>query len=73
MADAYVILQGTVNEDKESFEFQDSADGSETIDATVDAGHIAIILNDEVLVAKSEEVQNCIMRLANALRERQYT
>ena len=45
MADAYTIISGTVHEKKGDFEFEDTADGSETIDATVDAGHIAIIIN----------------------------
>ncbi len=72
MADAYTIISGTVNQEQHNFEFEDTADGSETIDATVDAGHIAIIINDEVLL-NSQEIDGLIHRLANNLRERAYT
>lgn len=72
MADAYIIISGSVNQPQEDFEFEDSSDGSETIDATVDAGHIAIIFNDEVAI-KSGEIDALIHRLANNLRERGYT
>lgn len=72
MADAYTIISGSIAQKKSTFEFEDTADGSETIDATVDAGHIAIIINDEVLI-KSREIQSCIHRLADALKERGYT
>ena len=72
MADAYTIISGTVHEKKGDFEFEDTADGSETIAATVDAGHIAIIINDEVLI-NSREIQGLIHRLADALKERAYT
>ncbi len=72
MADAYTIISGTVNQSQDLFEFEDTADGSETIDATVDAGHIAIIINDEVLL-NSQEIDGLIHRLANNLRERAYT
>lgn len=72
MADAYTIISGSLDQDQASFEFEDTADGSETIDATVDAGHIAIIINDEVLL-KSQEIDGLIHRLANNLRERAYT
>ena len=72
MADAYTIISGAVAETKGNFEFEDTADGSETIDATVDAGHIAIIINDEVLI-RSREIQSTIHRLADALKERAYT
>jgi len=72
VADAYIIISGSVGQDQNEFEFEDSSDGSETIDATVDAGHIAIIFNDEVL-PKSGEIDALIHRLANNLRERGYT
>ena len=72
MADAYTIISGSIAQEKWNFEFEDTADGSETIDATVDAGHIAIIINDEVLI-QSREIQECIRRLADALKERAYT
>ncbi len=72
MADAYTIISGTVAQAQGDFEFEDTADGSETIDATVDAGHIAIIINDEVLL-NSQEIDGLIHRLANNLRERAYT
>lgn len=69
---AFIIISGSVDQNKENFEFEDSAAGAETITDTVDAGHIAIILRDDVAL-KSEEIDNCIFRLANALRERAYT
>ena len=72
MADAYTIISGSVDQSQDLFEFEDTADGSETIDATVDAGHIAIIINDEVLI-RSREIDSTIRRLADALKERAYT
>ena len=72
MADAYIIISGSIDQKKSDFEFEDTADGAETIDATVDAGHIAIILNDEVLL-RSREIDACIRRLSDALKERAYT
>ena len=72
MADAYTIISGSVDQKKSDFEFEDTADGAETIDATVDAGHIAIIINDEVLL-KSREIDSLIRRMADALKERAYT
>jgi len=69
---AFIIISGSVNQDAESFEFEDSSDGSETIANTIDAGHIGIILRDTVAI-KSGEIDTCIHRLANALRERAYT
>lgn len=68
---ASIILSGTVIQDKESFEFEDLV-GTETFADTVDTDHIAIVIDDGV-VLKSEEIDNCIHRLANALRERAYT
>ncbi len=72
MADAYIIISGTIGQPQKDFEFEDSSDGSETIDATVDPGHIAIIFNDEVKIL-SGEIDALIHRLANNLRERGYT
>ncbi len=72
MADAYTIISASIAQTKGNFQFEDTADGSETIDNTVDAGHIAIIINDEVLL-NSREIQSCIHRLADALKERAYT
>ena len=68
----FIIISGSVNQGQEDFEFEDSADGSETIAATIDAGHIGIIMRDTVAI-KSLEIDTCIHRLANALRERGYT
>lgn len=74
MADAYIIISGSVGQPQDKFEFEDTADGSETIDATVDAGHVAIIFNDEALIPpKSGDIDALIHRLANNLRERGYT
>jgi hypothetical protein len=72
MADAYTIISGSIDQKKSALEFEDTADGSETIDATVDAGHIAIIINDEVLL-KSRNIDALIRRMADALKERGYT
>ena len=72
MADAYTIISGSVGQNQNDFEFEDTADGAETIDDTVDAGHIAIIINDEVPI-KSGDIDALIHRLANNLRERGYT
>lgn len=72
MADAYTIISGSVDQPQSDFEFEDTADGAETIDATVDAKHVAIIINDEVPI-KSGDIDALIHRLANNLRERGYT
>ena len=69
---AFIIISGSVNQGQEDFEFEDSSDGSETIADTIDAGHIGIILRDTVSI-KSNEIDTCIHRLANNLRERGYT
>jgi hypothetical protein len=68
---ALIIISGSVDQDKEGFEFEDLV-GTETFANTIDAKHIGITLNDDV-VLNSEEIDSCIHRLANALRERQYT
>lgn len=68
---AAIIISGSVHQEKENFEFQDLA-GSETFDATLDANHIGIVLDDGVEVA-SEQIDVCIQKLADALRERAYT
>ena len=69
---AFIIISGSVSQGQEDFEFEDSADGSETIADTIDAGHIGIILRDTVSI-KSAEIDALIHRLANNLRERAYT
>lgn len=69
---AFIIISGSVTQDQASFEFEDSADGSETIADTIDVEHIGIILRDTVLL-NSGDIDACIHRLANALRERAYT
>lgn len=69
---AYIIISGTVNQDQKDFEFEDSEAGAETIADTIDTGHIGIIL-EEGVVLKSGEIDTCIHKLANNLRERLYT
>lgn len=69
---AFVIISGTVVQDKSTFEFEDSSDGSETIADTIDAGHIGIIIRDDVLL-HSGDIDALIGRLADVLREREYT
>ena len=69
---AFIIISGSVNQGQEDFEFEDSSDGSETIADTIDALHIGIILRDDVPLG-SGDIDACIHRLANALRERGYT
>lgn len=69
---AFIIISGSVDQSQEDFEFEDSADGSETIANTIDAGHIGIILRDTVPLG-SGDIDACLHRLANALRERAYT
>ena len=69
---AFIIISGSVDQSQENFEFEDSADGSETIADTIDAGHIGIILRDTVPLG-SGDIDACIKRLADNLRERAYT
>jgi len=69
---AFIIISGSVDQDQKDFEFEDSSDGSETIADTIDALHIGIILRDDVPLG-SGNIDACIHRLANALRERTYT
>lgn len=68
---ALVIISGSVDQNKEGFEFEDLV-GTETFANTIDAKHIGVVINDDVVLS-SEEIDNCIHRLANALRERAYT
>lgn len=70
---AYIIISGTVDQKKSAFEFEDSAAGAETITNTVDTGHITIIMEETVLLKSSREIDACIDRLAENLRERAYT
>jgi len=69
---AFIIISGSVDQDQASFEFEDSSDGAETIADTIDALHIGIILRDDVPLNRGD-IDACIHRLANALRERAYT
>lgn len=69
---AYIVISGSVDQAKEDVEFEDSAAGAETIAATVDAKHIAIIV-EETVPLESEQIDACISRLAEVLRERAYT
>jgi len=70
----FIVISGSIGQDQNEFEFEDSAAGAETIAATIDALHVGIIIRDDVLIPpKSGEIDALIHRLANNLRERGYT
>lgn len=46
--------------------------GTETLDATVAAGEIAVVIDDSIDLAKSREITYVINRLADVAREEDY-
>jgi hypothetical protein len=71
MMGASYILSGTLTEEKGDFEHELLA-GTETVGDTVDAGHIAIVLDDAIDVGETQQIETCIRRLMERFKELGY-
>ena len=65
------IISGTLDELKEDFEHE-LLTGAETFAATIDAGHVAIVMDDGVDVSETERLGTAILRLAEKFAELGY-
>ena len=73
MATTHYVISGTLDELKEDFEHEGVDGAVATVGGTVDASHIAIVMDDAIDVGETERIEACIRKLMEKFKEVGYS